>query len=121
MLVSNIEFQLPRPSYTIDTLTHLTSRYPDHEFSLLLGSDSVDCIEQWKNYQEILSKYRILMYPRLGSDINRVIKKYRVEAIDAPIIDISSTFIRNSLKQGKNIQFLTTLEVYNYLINNHLY
>lgn len=103
--VSNIEFKLPTPSYTINTLTYLTEKYPTYEFSVIMGSDSFQNIRNWKNGDIILRNYKILVYKRPGFDIDMSCGNH-VELSDAPMIDISSTRIRKMLKEGKSIRYL---------------
>ncbi|QEC68102.1 nicotinate-nucleotide adenylyltransferase [Panacibacter ginsenosidivorans] len=105
MVASDVEFKLPRPSYTIDTLAYLKEKYPGHEFSIIMGSDSFQNIHKWKNPERIIANYRIIIYNRPGFEIkdsnpNTVILK------DAPRLDISATAIRELIKNGKSIRYL---------------
>ena len=102
---SSIEFSLPKPSYTIDTLSYLHEKYPDHEFSIIMGSDSYANIEKWKNYKKILSDYDIYIYSRPGVYSNSK-KSDRSVFLDAPLLDISSTMIRSLIMQKKSIRYL---------------
>lgn len=117
---SNIEFTMPRPSYTIDTLVYLQEKYPQHEFSIVLGSDSFLNIKKWKNYQQILDNYRIIIYKRPGLDIDETISK-NIEIAEAPLLDISSTYIRKLIKEKKSIRFLVAEEVMNEIEANNYY
>jgi nicotinate-nucleotide adenylyltransferase len=119
--VCDIEMLLPRPSYTIDTLKLLVEKYPQNEFSVIMGSDSIESITQWKDYQTLLDRFHILVYPRLGSDIEMIKEKYSVDIVSAPIIELSSTFIRRSISLGKNVKYYLPLKAYNYLIQNKVY
>lgn len=103
--VSDIEFNLPRPSYTIDTLTYLNEKYPDNEFSLIMGSDSFKNLDKWKNYEKITKDYLIYVYKREGFEINNSIQA-NIIVLEAPILQISSTHIRQHIKEGKSIRYL---------------
>ena len=102
---SNIEFQLPKPSFTIDTLTHLQEKYPQHQFSIIMGSDSFCNLPKWKNYEKIIKDYSLYIYKRQGYEIDNDMGA-QVQVIDAPILQISSTQIRNLIKAGKLIRYL---------------
>ena len=102
---SDFEFSLPRPSYTIDTLHALNQQYPDHKFHLIMGADSWDGISRWKDYEAIVSEFPILIYPRKGYEINISEKYVNIKKVEAPLMEISSTFIRLALKEGKDIRF----------------
>lgn len=103
--VSNIEFGLPKPSYTIDTLTHLNEKYPSYEFSVIMGSDSFCNIHKWKNYKTLLSNYKILIYKRPGFDVDDAIDA-NIRVLDAPLLEISSTRIRELIKNKKSFRYL---------------
>ncbi len=117
---SNIEFTMPRPSYTIDTLVYIQEKYPQHEFSIVIGSDSFLNIKKWKNYQQILDNYHIIIYKRPGSDIDETISK-NIEILHAPLLDISSTYIRKLIKEKKSIRYLVADEVMNEIEANSYY
>ncbi len=117
----DIEMSMPRPSYTIDTLKVLTKKHPDREFSVLMGADSMDSIEKWKRYSELLSNNRVIVYPRLGSDMEAIRQKYNVEIVNSPIIELSSTFIRSALGAGKRVDYFMPSRAYHYLIDNKIY
>lgn len=119
--VCDIEMSMPRPSYTIDTMALLKEKYPYREFAIVMGTDSMDSITQWKDYKNLLAENRIIVYPRLGSNINEITSKYDVESISAPIMEISSTFIRNSIKQNKNMSYFIPLKTHSYITQNKLY
>lgn len=105
--VSDVEMQLPIPSYTIDTLRHLSDKYPAVEFSLIIGADNVAVFDKWRDYEEILLKYRVIVYPRPGFDARELMERYpSMEFVDAPLYDVSSTEIRNKLAQGESISGL---------------
>lgn len=122
VITSGFEFTLPKPSYTVDTLKALLEKFPQHEFVLVIGADNWQNFEKWKDWQEILDKHNILVYPRMGSEI--VIPDdlcNKVEKLDSPIIEISSTYIREQLKKGKNMNFFLPKDVYRYILENNLY
>lgn len=102
---SDIEFHLPRPSYTIDTLTHLAEKYPQHQFTIIMGSDSMQNISKWKNYEILLRDYEILVYRRPGFEPPQL-NTARVTVLDAPLLQISATHIRELVKAGKSIRYL---------------
>lgn len=123
----NIEFSLPIPSYTINTLTYLTEKYPDKDFSLIIGEDNLRQFTKWKNYNIILEYYNIYVYPRektIGEDkdaINELLNMKNVHQIDAPLINISASFIRDLLRQGKSIQYLVPDKVKDEIEKGNLY
>ena len=117
---SNIEFKLPRPSYTIDTMTHLCEKYPEHNFSIILGSDSYQNITKWKNYQALLNQFNLIIYNRPNSKIDQTLSN-KIHIVDAPLLDISSTYIRNLIKERKSIRYLVTDEVMNDIKANAYY
>jgi len=102
---SNVEFKLPQPSYTIDTLTYLDEKHPQHHFSIIMGSDSYHNIKRWKNYEILLANYEIYIYQRPGFMISNTLNA-RVTLLNAPLLDISSTHIRNLIHLKKSIRFL---------------
>lgn len=104
-VASNIEFSLPRPSFTFNTLQALEEQYPDREFVLIIGADNWLCFEQWKDYDRILAEYPVLIYPRKGFDIDPLSLPADVILTNAPQIEISSTFIRKALAEGKDVRF----------------
>ncbi|MEZ5046618.1 MAG: nicotinate (nicotinamide) nucleotide adenylyltransferase [Chitinophagaceae bacterium] len=107
---SNVEFSLPRPSYTIDTLIHMRDKYPQHEFSVIMGGDSFQNIKKWKNYEKILQDYSIIIYQRPGFEIDTSLSK-KIQLLQAPLLDISSTMIRALIKNKKSIRFLVPDDV----------
>lgn len=119
---SAFEFNLPKPSFTIDTLNALQAKFPDDEFYLVIGADNWCVFDRWKSGEEIISKYHILIYPRRGYDIV-IPEQYRdrVEVVDAPIIEISSTEVRNRLSQLKSVSFYVPDAVEQYIFENRLY
>lgn len=123
ILPSDIEFKLPQPNYTINTLAHLQDKFPNHKFSLIMGEDNLRSLTKWKNHEMILQHYDIYVYPRLSSEIDNLELKNnpKVYLIDAPIVEISSTFIRENIKKGKNVQPLLPSKVWEYIAHNNLY
>ena len=122
LVASDFEFSLPRPSYTVDLLATLDEKYPEHEFSLVIGGDNWDTFSTWKDYDKIIKGYRIIIYPRLDSKLNLSAKRRgKVEILDSPIIEISSTDIREGLKAGKNMRAYLPIEVFEYIHKNNLY
>lgn len=116
------EFTLPRPSYTIDTLNALQAKFPDDEFHLIIGADNWEVFDKWRNSDEILAKYHVLVYPRLGHEVNIPAELgERVQLVDAPIIELSSTEIRNRLAHGKSVRYYVPDEVFNYIHHHNLY
>lgn len=103
--ICDVELTMPKPSYTFDTLTRLGTIYPDHRFYIIMGSDNLKSLHQWKNSAEIISRYPILVYPRPGFSEKPEYPEGKTEWVEAPMMDISSTFIRDSVKAGKNMKF----------------
>lgn len=116
---SDVEFKLPKPSFTIDTLTYLSEKHPKHQFFVIMGSDSYQNLNKWKNYELILSNYSIIIYNRPNYAINQQNEGVFVQ--NAPLLDISSTLIRNNIKQGKSIKYLVVDVVFDELMNNKYY
>ena len=119
---SGFEFTMPKPSYTIDTLNSLQAKFPDDEFYLVIGADNWTVFGKWRNSKEILEKYHVLIYPRLGHEV--VIPDElsdRVKLIDAPIIELSSTEIRKRLAEGKSVRYYVPDEVAQFIDKKNLY
>lgn len=119
--VCDIEMSLPIPSYTVVTLAALGERYPDREFCLVMGSDNLATFERWRNYEYILEHYRLLVYPRPGTERCPLSSHPSVKMVDVPMIDISSSYIRNMIQQKKDVRYLLTEPVYQYLTEMHFY
>jgi nicotinate-nucleotide adenylyltransferase len=114
--VSDIEFRLPKPNYTIDTLTYLSEKYPKNHFSLLIGMDNLLSFEKWKNHKQILENYGLLVYPRPGYESKHPLLSHpNVSLIDSPLIDISASLIRNLVKSGRSIKYLVHQDVENHI------
>ncbi|MCF7566857.1 nicotinate-nucleotide adenylyltransferase [Sabulilitoribacter arenilitoris] len=120
---SDIEFNLPQPNYTINTLTYLQEKHPNYNFSLIMGEDNLKSFHKWKNYELILENHHIYVYPRISkSNIEtRFDNHKKIHHIDAPIMELSSTFIRKSIKAGKNIQPMLPQYVWEYLDEMNFY
>jgi len=103
---SNIEFKLPRPSYTIDTLTYLAEKYPQHQFSIIMGSDSFSNIKRWKNHEVLLKNYEVFIYQRPGFKVKAEMLTDKIKILEAPLLEISSTHIRDMVRQKKSIRYL---------------
>ena len=118
--VCDIELSMPTPSYTINTLDLLASRYPDKKFRLIIGSDNWAIFDRWRDYQRILDEYGVIVYPRPGYPIaDRLVDSMQV--VDAPLVDISSTFIRNAIARGRNINHFVPAGVGKYIAEHKLY
>ncbi|MBN8702029.1 MAG: nicotinate-nucleotide adenylyltransferase [Bacteroidetes bacterium] len=118
---SNIEFSLPQPSYTIHTLTYLKEKHPLHQFVLLMGSDNLDTFHKWKNYEIILENYELYIYPRKEASASNLQNHKNVKMIGAPLMELSSTFIRNSIKEKKDVRYMLPDAVYKYIKEMHFY
>jgi nicotinate-nucleotide adenylyltransferase len=120
---SDIEFKLPQPNYTVNTLVHLEEKYPNYEFSLIMGEDNLKSLHKWKNYEVILERHDIYVYPRISTEEeNLEFKNHpKIHLIDAPVVEISATFIRDNIKKGKNIQPLLPAKVWEYIDHNNFY
>ena len=104
--VSDIEFGMPKPSYTIDTLVVLQEKYPDKVFHLIIGEDNLSSFPKWKNSDKVLEHFNLIVYPRRGSKPSDLISHERVTMIEAPEVDISATLIRKLVREGKSIKYL---------------
>jgi nicotinate-nucleotide adenylyltransferase len=107
---SDIEFSLPKPSYTVHTLAYLKEKYPAHEFSIIMGSDSFQNIEKWKNAETILNNYELVIYKRPGFEIAEKVNA-RINIMEAPLLEISATHIRELVRMGKSIKYLVPAAV----------
>jgi nicotinate-nucleotide adenylyltransferase len=120
---SDVEFKLPQPNYTINTLVHLQEKHPTYEFSLIMGDDNLNSLHKWKNYEAILQHHHIYVYPRLHSgEINeQFVNHQKIHKIDAPVVELSSTFIRESIKNNKNVIPMLPHKVWEYVEHNLFY
>jgi len=120
---SDIEFKLSQPNYTVNTLAHLQDKYPQYEFALIIGEDNLKTFNKWKNYETILQNHELYVYPRISSEIeNLELKNHpKVHIIEAPVVEISSTFIRENIKNKKNVRPLLPSKVWEYIDHNNFY
>ncbi|EAQ42908.1 nicotinate (nicotinamide) nucleotide adenylyltransferase [Polaribacter sp. MED152] len=120
---SDIEFKLPQPNYTVHTLAHIADTYPNKEFCLIMGEDNLKSFHKWKNYETILEHNHIYVYPRISDGtVEHQFKNHpKIHKVDAPIIELSSTMIRNGIKNKKNIKPLLTNEVWQYIDEMNFY
>ena len=117
---SDVEFKLPLPSYTVNILQYLTEKYPQHEFAIIMGSDNLNTLHKWKNYETLLKYYPIYVYKR--DNTTEEYNTYKsVHILDFPYLNISSTYIRNLIKQNKSIRYLVPDIVEEYILNNRYY
>ena len=118
---SDFEFNLPTPSYTSHTLVKLKEKYPKKNFAIIMGSDNLVNFHKWKNYEAILENYQLLVYPRLGKKTDKYDDHPHVHFIDAPFIDISSTLVRKSLADGKDVSYMLPNKVWEFIDGSGLY
>jgi len=120
---SDIEFKLAQPNYTVHTLAHLKDYFPQHEFSLIMGEDNLNSLHKWKNFEYILENHDLYVYPRVSvnDENNDLLNHARVHKVAAPIVEISSTFIRENIKNKKNFRPLLPEKVWEYIDHNNLY
>jgi nicotinate-nucleotide adenylyltransferase len=124
MRASNVEFSLPTPSYTIDTLTYLKEKYPDISFALIMGEDNLSGLHKWKNSEKLIESHQIIVYPRLFEDqkpASELLQHPNISLVSAPVIEISATEIRNMIKAGKNVRPMLPPEVFEYLDGSAFY
>lgn len=119
--VSDIEFSLPKPSYTIDTLTYLEEKHPGHDFYLIMGADGIKNFPKWKNAELIVQKTHRLVYPRPGVDTSLLNSLENATLVEAPLMEISSSFIRNAIREGKDVKYFLPEGTYTYLKEMHFY
>jgi len=117
----DIEFGMPQPSYTSDTLVYLKEKYPAHEFVLIMGSDNLATLHKWKNYETLISYYEIYVYLRPGAFNNPYPDKKNIRIFEAPMMNLSSTFIRECIKNNKSVQYLVPDKVFEYLNHTNMY
>jgi nicotinate-nucleotide adenylyltransferase len=118
--VSDIEFKLPRPSYTVDTLTYLQEQYPKHEFFVIMGGDSFQNLPKWKNFDILIKNYQFIVYRRPGFEVENNYGA-RVQFLDAPLLELSATLIRNNRKEGLTIRYLVPEKVRVEIENNNYF
>lgn len=123
----DIEFRRPAPSYTIDTMAWLTEKYPQLSFVLIMGEDNLYTLNKWKNAVEIVKRYPLYVYPRPGTIkkenelLEEILTKARIKWVNAPLMDISGTFIRHGIKHGKNMSYFLHPAVWKYIVEMHFY
>ncbi len=118
--ICDIELSMPRPSYTIRTLDVLSKRFPNLRFKLIIGSDNWAVFDKWRDADRILDEYGVIVYPRRGYPIDDTYVD-GMEVVNAPMIEISSSFIRNAISRGRNVEYFLPAGVYKYIIENNLY
>lgn len=123
IIPSNVEFNLPQPNYTVLTLANLSEKFPQHTFSLIMGEDNLKSFHKWKNYETILAHHNIYVYPRIseGSIESKFHNHAKIQMVKAPIIEVSSTMIRNGISEGKNIRPLLSNSVWKYIDDMNFY
>ncbi len=118
---SNIEFDLPKPSYTVDTLAYIREKHPTKEFVLIMGGDNLGTFHKWKNYETILKNHQIYVYSRPKYELGALADHESVVLFEAPLMDISASYIRKCIKNGKSVEYLVTPSVFEYLEVSSLY
>jgi nicotinate-nucleotide adenylyltransferase len=124
---SDIEFKLAVPSYTIDTLTYLIEKYPEYEFALVMGEDNLYTLHKWKNINELISKYSVYVYPRpanikpISPLLDQIISEADIHKVNAPLMEISGTFIRDGIANGKDMSYFLQPSVWKYIQEMHFY
>ncbi|MDO6676557.1 nicotinate (nicotinamide) nucleotide adenylyltransferase [Tenacibaculum sp. 1_MG-2023] len=120
---SDIEFKLPQPNYTINTLAHISEKHPNYKFSLIMGEDNLKSLHKWKNYEFILEDYNIYVYPRISKGVveNQFKDHEKIHRVEAPIVQISSTMIRNAINEEKNCKPLLSDKVWKYIDEMNFY
>jgi nicotinate-nucleotide adenylyltransferase len=118
---SNIEFSLPQPSYTVHTLSYLMEKHKGHDFALLLGADNLETFKKWKNWEQILELVELYVYPRKGSDGGELLHHPKVKVVDAPMMELSATFIRNAIRDKKDVRYMLPSQVWEYVKEMHFY
>jgi nicotinate-nucleotide adenylyltransferase len=117
----NIEFKMPKPSYTIDTLVRLEEKHPDHQFVLIAGTDIFPTFHKWKNYETLLENYKFYIYQRPGFESGQFASHPHVMIFEAPVMEISSSFIRQAILNGRDIRYFVPDKVYDYIREMHFY
>jgi len=118
---SDIEFNLPIPSYTIDTLTYLKEKYPDHTFSLIMGGDNLYNFHKWKNYERLLESHEILVYKRPTHEVPDIASHPNIRIFDAPMMNISSSYIRSEMAAKRSVRYLVPDSTYEYVMSIRAY
>lgn len=118
---SNVEFDLPKPSYTIDTLTYLKEKYPEKEFALIMGGDNLGSFHKWKNYEQILEHHELYVYKRPQYDLGSLATHPKIKIMEAPLMQISASYIRQCIRDNHSVQYLVPDTVYDYLNKSAMY
>jgi len=120
---SDVEFNLPKPNYTIDTLTYLSEKHPNKNFTLIMGGDNLTHLHKWKNFEVLIKNYKIIVYPRPGEkiEIKDQLKNAKIKIIEAPMLSISATYIRNQIKENKSVKYLVPDKSLEYLESMKFY
>lgn len=118
---SNIEFGLPQPSYTVNTLAYLSEKHPEHRFVLLMGADNLTTFKKWKNWERILEMVEVYVYPRRESDGGELLHHPKVKVVNAPVMELSATFIREAIRNGKDVRYMLPDSVWKYVKEMHFY
>lgn len=127
MRACDIEFRMPYPSYTIDTMARLTEKYPYDKFNLIMGEDNLYTLHKWKNAGELVSRFPLYVYPRPGvvkiknEILDHLLETARIKTVKAPLMEISGTFIRNGIRSGKNMSYFLHPAVWKYITDMHFY
>ncbi len=119
--VSDIEFRMPKPSYTIDTLTYLSEKQPGREFVMIMGADGLQNFHRWKNADLLEKQYHRYVYPRPGTDLKNFGEQKNITIVDAPFMEISSSFIRKAIRDGKDVRYFLPPKTYTYIKDMHFY
>lgn len=117
----DVEFRLPKPSYTITTLAYLTEKYTDDEFTVIMGSDSFNNLPKWRNYEQLIRDYSFIIYLRPGFPVEKIASGLNARILEAPLLDISASFIRKNIKAEKSIRYLVPDNVCEYIKTNNYY
>lgn len=121
---SDIEFKLKQPNYTVDTLAYISEKFPTYNFAIMMGEDNLKSFHKWKNYQVILEEYHVYVYPRIGNftkEENNLTKHPKITIVEAPVVQISSTFIRKAIKEKKCVKHLLPIKVWDYIDRMNFY
>lgn len=116
---SDVEFRMPKPSYTVDTLAFLSDKYPQHQFKLIMGGDNLTHFHKWKNHEVLLEQYGLYVYPRPGE--TKLTEHPNIRYVEAPLMEISATYIRDSIRQGHSVKYLLPEAVEDYIRDKKLY
>ncbi len=119
--VSDAEYSLPQPSFTFDTLKHLQNKFPENDFSIIMGSDGLVTFEKWKNYREIIAHFKRYVYPRPNTPDNFLHNLENGVIVSAPLMEISSTFIREAIAAKRNVRYFVPDNVWNFILSNNFY